>query len=317
MQTQETSMTSCYNGGNVDLPEWFEDLTDDNVSAFKDLFDMLDPANTGTLNADNLYEGLKRVDSDITREEVETVLKKLDKDGNGEIDFDEFLFHMTQGDLLEGLGGDDKRNKGTFSRRQRLFFTAITQFSLKRSLGEDFRYITRRQPHVLSHYTAGLRLIGLTDRQLALQMKRMQENVRNTDSPYAKPLQFVSRTTGMKTMHKPGQYGNKAFSSKYKLKTTPPPGLRPKRAMPEPPRMRVPEEAKIPPMEIPMRTIPGKVGRESIVAKLPGGDLINKIKTQIMNKTFTSKQINMALGLRPTPMEITKEEKPKGQEGNG
>lgn len=105
------------------------------------------------------------------------------------------------------------------------------------------------------------------------------------------------------------QYGNKAFSSKYKLKTTPPPGLRPKRAMPEPPRMRVPEEAKIPPMvkskhlhmpcfsyiffkysynglflnfqEIPMRTIPGKVGRESIVAKLPGGDLINKIKTQI------------------------------------
>nr|XP_022319155.1 uncharacterized protein LOC111121949 [Crassostrea virginica] len=311
MQTQETSMTSCYNGGNVDLPEWFEDLTDDNVSAFKDLFDMLDPANTGTLNADNLYEGLKRVDSDITREEVETVLKKLDKDGNGEIDFDEFLFHMTQGDLLEGLGGDDKRNKGTFSRRQRLFFTAITQFSLKRSLGEDFRYITRRQPHVLSHYTAGLRLIGLTDRQLALQMKRMQENVRNTDSPYAKPLQFVSRTTGMKTMHKPGQYGNKAFSSKYKLKTTPPPGLRPKRAMPEPPRVRVPEETKIPPMEIPMRTIPGKVGRESIVAKLPGGDLINKIKTQIMNKTFTSKQINMALGLRPTPMEITKEKKPK------
>lgn len=30
-----------------------------------------------------------------------------------------------------------------------------------------------------------------------------------------------------------------------------------------------------------MRMIPGKVGRESIVAKLPGGDLINKIKTQI------------------------------------
>lgn len=67
---------------------------------------MLDAAHTGTLNADNLYEGLRRVDSEITREEVEAALKKLDKDGNGEIDFDEFLFHMTQGDLLEGLGGD-------------------------------------------------------------------------------------------------------------------------------------------------------------------------------------------------------------------
>lgn len=99
----------------------------------------------------------------------------------------------------------EKKRKGTFSRRQRLFFTAITQFSLKRSLGEDFRYITKRQPHVLSHYTAGLRLIGLTDRQLALQMKKMQEKSANTDSPYAKPLQFVSQTSGMKTMHRPGQ----------------------------------------------------------------------------------------------------------------
>lgn len=69
---------------------------------------MLDAAHTGTLNADNLYEGLRRVDSEITREEVEAALKKLDKDGNGEINFDEFLFHMTQGDLLEGLGGDGK-----------------------------------------------------------------------------------------------------------------------------------------------------------------------------------------------------------------
>lgn len=69
---------------------------------------MLDAAHTGTLNADDLYEGLRRVDSEITREEVEAALKKLDKDGNGEINFDEFLFHMTQGDLLEGLGGDGK-----------------------------------------------------------------------------------------------------------------------------------------------------------------------------------------------------------------
>lgn len=63
----------------------------------------MDAAKTGILNADNLYEGLKKIDGDITREEVESVLKKLDKDGNGEIDFDEFLYHMTQGpDAGEG-----------------------------------------------------------------------------------------------------------------------------------------------------------------------------------------------------------------------
>lgn len=62
---------------------------------------MLDSSNTGILTADTLYNGLMRIDSDITKEEVEEVLKKLDKDGNGEIDFDEFLLHMTN------TGGDD------------------------------------------------------------------------------------------------------------------------------------------------------------------------------------------------------------------
>lgn len=75
------------------------------------LFDMLDSAKTGTLNAENLFEGLQRVDSGITREEVEAVMQKLDKDGNGEIDFDEFLVHMTTGDLLaSGQGMEYSRH---------------------------------------------------------------------------------------------------------------------------------------------------------------------------------------------------------------
>lgn len=70
---------------------------------------MLDSAKTGTLNVDGLYEGLKRVDSGITRDEVEAVMNKLDKDRNGEIDFDEFLIHMTQGDAA-GEDGQGKYN---------------------------------------------------------------------------------------------------------------------------------------------------------------------------------------------------------------
>ena len=68
---------------------------------------MLDQSNTGIITAENLYEELRRVDSEITFEEVEDVLRNVDKDGSGTIDFDEFLYHMTQmgDDLLEGLGG--------------------------------------------------------------------------------------------------------------------------------------------------------------------------------------------------------------------
>lgn len=75
------------------------------IILFLQIFDMLDPANTGTLNAESLYEGLLRVDNEITREEVELVLSKLDKDGNGEIDFDEFLFHMTTLGVDDGIPG--------------------------------------------------------------------------------------------------------------------------------------------------------------------------------------------------------------------
>lgn len=49
------------------------------------------------------------MDVDIQEEEIRTVLKELDKDGNGEIDFDEFLYCMTATDryldmLAEGEG---------------------------------------------------------------------------------------------------------------------------------------------------------------------------------------------------------------------
>lgn len=77
-----------------------------------------------------------------------------------------------------------------FSRRQRLFYTAITQFSMKTTLELEKK---KTQPHVISHYTAGARLEGLTDRQLARQMKRLQRTAVHHDSPYAKPLPFVSQ----------------------------------------------------------------------------------------------------------------------------
>lgn len=78
-----------------------------------------------------------------------------------------------------------------------MFFSAITKFALKNSLGEIGRYYAnkaRQVPHVINHYTAGARLIGLTDRQLAKHYKDMQASFKDQklkNSPYAKPLQFV------------------------------------------------------------------------------------------------------------------------------
>lgn len=73
---------------------------------------MLDQSQTGIITADNLYAELSRVDSEITYSDVEEVLRKVDQDGSGTIDFDEFLYHMTN------VGGDlfgDGDDAGLFS----------------------------------------------------------------------------------------------------------------------------------------------------------------------------------------------------------
>lgn len=57
---------------------------------------MLDQSNTGVITAANLYEEMRRIDNEITYEEVEDVLKKVDKDGSGTIDFDELYHYFAQ-----------------------------------------------------------------------------------------------------------------------------------------------------------------------------------------------------------------------------
>ena len=76
---------------------------------------------------------------------------------------------------------------------------------MKNSLGDIERYYAakaRKVPHVISHYTAGARLIGLNDRQLEMCLRQMQKAAKNQDSPYAKPLQFVMPARKKRTTKK-------------------------------------------------------------------------------------------------------------------
>lgn len=60
---------------------------------------------------------------------------------------------------------------------------------------DNFRYYAakaKQAPHVISFYSAGARLIGLTDHQLEQQIRRMMKQNKNQNSPYAQPLSFLS-----------------------------------------------------------------------------------------------------------------------------
>ena len=60
------------------------------------VFELLDRDGGGSLCANELHNVMQDLDIGVTLEEIEAVLGELDKDGNGEIDFDEFLYTMCE-----------------------------------------------------------------------------------------------------------------------------------------------------------------------------------------------------------------------------
>lgn len=151
-------------------PEWYSELSEDQLKKFRTVYDLLDKDGDHTLITDEVFELLKNLDVTLSKEEIGGVLKQLDSDGEGVIDYMEFLYAMAMSDKHEDEEVTDKQNsKRKYSRRQSLFFTSITDFAVRTSLCEIERYYrdnARYAPHVLTHYTACERLLVLTDKQV-------------------------------------------------------------------------------------------------------------------------------------------------------
>ena len=77
-----------------------EALTADQIQAFKEAFDLFDNNGGGTIDAAELKATLDSVGIDIETEDIEDVMKRMDEDGNGEIDFEEFLNLMTNTEMF-------------------------------------------------------------------------------------------------------------------------------------------------------------------------------------------------------------------------
>jgi calmodulin len=82
-------------------------LTATQIEAFREVFGLFDMNGGGTIDAQELHSALDSVDIRLTKEEIEDVLCVMDEDGNGEVDFEEFLTLMTSTEkYLEALGGE-------------------------------------------------------------------------------------------------------------------------------------------------------------------------------------------------------------------
>ncbi|CAH1790050.1 unnamed protein product [Owenia fusiformis] len=182
------------------------ELNQQTVAAFREVFDLFDSNGGGTIDADELDKTLRSVGIELTREEIVQVLTSIDADGNGEIDFDEFLALMTNTERFLGTfagkhdrtGSDEQTNE---QERELLLFDALTEFMKKSALQSmneivgyfHTKYKKVQAPHVVGHYAAGARLIGLTEKQLVehLELLKANNRGRNEKSPYAQPLHIL------------------------------------------------------------------------------------------------------------------------------
>jgi len=58
---------------------------------YKQAFDMFDKEGNGTISADELYDAFKNMGNEFTMEQLNDMIKELDQNGSGEIDFEEFI----------------------------------------------------------------------------------------------------------------------------------------------------------------------------------------------------------------------------------
>nr|XP_039253371.1 uncharacterized protein LOC120330477 [Styela clava] len=187
-----------------------EALTQQQISAFKEAFDLFDKNGGGTIDALELQKTLESVGIFLEEDEIHDVMMRLDKDGNGEIDFEEFLNMMTNTEMFLEAFASRHGDKPSDMRRERdvLLFDALTEFMKKSALKDAHEivgyyaktykkvvksYNKNKGAHVVGHYADGARLIGLTEKQLVMQLKQLtlSQNYGNDSekcSPYAQPL---------------------------------------------------------------------------------------------------------------------------------
>ena len=97
-----------------------EDLSEERITEFKAAFELFDKDRDGAINNKELGTVMRNLGQNPSEEELKQMIKEIDLDGNGVIDFNEFLYLMvkkmngndTEEELLEAFKVFDRDGDG-------------------------------------------------------------------------------------------------------------------------------------------------------------------------------------------------------------
>ena len=103
-----------------------EDLSEERITEFKAAFELFDQDRDGTINNKELGTIMRNLGQNPSEEELKEMIREIDLDGNGVIDFNEFLYLMikkmnnndTEEELIETFKIFDRDGDGLVSSHE-------------------------------------------------------------------------------------------------------------------------------------------------------------------------------------------------------
>ena len=74
----------------------YRKLSSEQINEYKEIFDIFDAAGDGTINNDEIGKVMQGLGESPTPERIDELIAMIDYDGDGEVDFDEFVCLMVK-----------------------------------------------------------------------------------------------------------------------------------------------------------------------------------------------------------------------------
>ena len=84
------------------------DIPAEEIEEYRETFQLFDKDGSGAISTNEFFKVLKNLGQNVTKEEVEAIVKNLDQDNSGEISFDEFITYMKRVKIQEEAEEEDK-----------------------------------------------------------------------------------------------------------------------------------------------------------------------------------------------------------------